>query len=43
MVSSFSHEEFVNILDHYEGDIHKVKNLLEQKEFNLLTLINGKF
>ncbi len=30
------------MIEHYDGDIDKVKDLLEKKDFNLLNLVNGK-
>ena len=38
---SFSHEELISMIEQYDGDIDKVKDLLEKKDFNLLNLVNG--
>ena len=39
--SSYTHYDFVNIIDQYEGDIKHIKQNLERKEVNLINLLNG--
>lgn len=40
---TYSHCEFVAMIDQYEGDIRLIKEKLEIKDATLFNLINGKY
>ena len=40
---TYSHCEFVAMIDQYEGDIRLIKEKLEIKDVALFNLINGKY
>lgn len=41
--STYTHYDFVTIIDQYQGDIKLIKLYLEKKEVNLMNILTGIF